>query len=156
MQYTEVLALLFGRNKQRMDFLKHVMRGEWWGKSNEGRAVWWMVRGERWRESDEGWVMGGLRGGGFWRGAGVWYRGVGWGGGGGELRVLVWRGLRRGIEVRIDTSPTDQMSYIPTRMFQTFYLLFKKCRYLVFTFQPSESREKKSFFAPIEKLSKSI
>ena len=36
---------------------------------------------------------------------------VGWDDGGGELRVLVCRGLRPGIEVRIDTSPTDQMAY---------------------------------------------
>ena len=53
MQYIPVLIHFFDKNKQRMDFFEAcdegwVMRGEWWGESDE--AEWW-------GESDEGWVM---------------------------------------------------------------------------------------------------
>ena len=56
----------------KQHFLKHVrwiMRGEWWGVSDEGWVMqdeWWglsdelwVMRGERWAVSDEWWVMRG-------------------------------------------------------------------------------------------------
>ena len=54
--------------------------------------------------------------------------------------------MRQGAEIRIDTYPTNQICRL-TDVLNFLVIILKYLLYVMFTFEPSESRENKTFLA---------